>query len=148
MGNKPLKCITQSHLPLQLHTNDSLDKRTWESAFLNKNTLLADKVCFEVGLILFVASSFQGSLEEIQGILNTTEISLHQLTALVDCRSLHMVRGGWGGQLPHICPKTLLPLIHADVSAPQFGPVKRIPFFRGRLPLSVEVRLGGFFVCV
>ncbi|CAF94133.1 unnamed protein product, partial [Tetraodon nigroviridis] len=32
----------------------------------------------------------KGSLEEIQGILNTTEISLHQLTALVDCRSLHM----------------------------------------------------------
>ncbi|XP_061838019.2 protein tweety homolog 3 isoform X2 [Nerophis lumbriciformis] len=32
----------------------------------------------------------QVSLEEIQGILNTTEISLHQLTALVDCRSLHM----------------------------------------------------------
>ncbi|XP_061605132.1 protein tweety homolog 3 isoform X1 [Phyllopteryx taeniolatus] len=32
----------------------------------------------------------QGSLEQIQGILNTTEISLHQLTALVDCRSLHM----------------------------------------------------------
>ncbi|XP_062264319.1 protein tweety homolog 3 isoform X3 [Platichthys flesus] len=30
------------------------------------------------------------SLDEIQGILNTTEISLHQLTALVDCRSLHM----------------------------------------------------------
>uniref|UniRef100_A0A3B3SL47 Protein tweety homolog n=1 Tax=Paramormyrops kingsleyae TaxID=1676925 RepID=A0A3B3SL47_9TELE len=26
----------------------------------------------------------------IQGVLNTTEISLHQLTALVDCRSLHM----------------------------------------------------------
>ncbi|TNN68100.1 Protein tweety 3 [Liparis tanakae] len=34
----------------------------------------------------------QGRLEEIQGVLNTTEISLHQLTALVDCRSLHMVR--------------------------------------------------------
>lgn len=34
---------------------------------------------------------FQGTLDEIQGILNTTEISLHQLTALVDCRSLHMV---------------------------------------------------------
>uniref|UniRef100_A0A3Q1CID9 Protein tweety homolog n=1 Tax=Amphiprion ocellaris TaxID=80972 RepID=A0A3Q1CID9_AMPOC len=32
----------------------------------------------------------KGNLEEIQGILNTTEISLHQLTALVDCRSLHM----------------------------------------------------------
>uniref|UniRef100_A0A3B5MEZ6 Protein tweety homolog n=1 Tax=Xiphophorus couchianus TaxID=32473 RepID=A0A3B5MEZ6_9TELE len=32
----------------------------------------------------------RGSLEEIQGVLNTTEISLHQLTALVDCRSLHM----------------------------------------------------------
>uniref|UniRef100_A0A8C5ENK1 Protein tweety homolog n=1 Tax=Gouania willdenowi TaxID=441366 RepID=A0A8C5ENK1_GOUWI len=30
------------------------------------------------------------TLEVIQGILNTTEISLHQLTALVDCRSLHM----------------------------------------------------------
>ncbi|XP_068605808.1 protein tweety homolog 3 isoform X2 [Brachionichthys hirsutus] len=29
-------------------------------------------------------------LEEIQGILNTTEVGLHQLTALVDCRSLHM----------------------------------------------------------
>ncbi|XP_077591199.1 protein tweety homolog 3 isoform X1 [Stigmatopora nigra] len=32
----------------------------------------------------------RGSLEKIQEILNTTEISLHQLTALVDCRSLHM----------------------------------------------------------
>uniref|UniRef100_A0A3Q1IKZ7 Protein tweety homolog n=1 Tax=Anabas testudineus TaxID=64144 RepID=A0A3Q1IKZ7_ANATE len=30
------------------------------------------------------------NLEEIQGILNSTEIGLHQLTALVDCRSLHM----------------------------------------------------------
>lgn len=98
---------------------------------------------FEAGLILFVVYSFQGSLEEIQGILNTTEISLHQLTALVDCRSLHMVRGGG---LLHICPKTPLPLIHADVSAAQFGPVKRIPFFRGRLHLSVEVRLHCFFV--
>lgn len=36
---------------------------------------------------------FQGRLEDIQQVLNTTEISLHQLTALVDCRSLHMVRG-------------------------------------------------------
>lgn len=33
-------------------------------------------------------------MEDIQEILNTTEISLHQLTALVDCRSLHMVREG------------------------------------------------------
>ncbi|XP_075894840.1 protein tweety homolog 3 isoform X2 [Nelusetta ayraudi] len=32
----------------------------------------------------------KGHLEDIQEILNTTEISLHQLTALVDCRSLHM----------------------------------------------------------
>lgn len=31
-------------------------------------------------------------MEDIQEILNSTEISLHQLTALVDCRSLHMVR--------------------------------------------------------
>ncbi|GAA6084319.1 protein tweety homolog 3, partial [Tachysurus ichikawai] len=30
------------------------------------------------------------NLEQIQGVLNTTEIGLHQLTALVDCRSLHM----------------------------------------------------------
>ncbi|KAF7691077.1 protein tweety homolog 3 isoform X1 [Silurus meridionalis] len=32
----------------------------------------------------------KSNLEQIQGVLNTTEISLHQLTALVDCRSLHM----------------------------------------------------------
>ncbi|KAJ8246107.1 hypothetical protein GJAV_G00263720 [Gymnothorax javanicus] len=32
----------------------------------------------------------KGNLEEIQGVLNSTEIGLHQLTALVDCRSLHM----------------------------------------------------------
>ncbi|XP_041133859.1 protein tweety homolog 3-like isoform X1 [Polyodon spathula] len=30
------------------------------------------------------------NLEQIQGVLNSTEIGLHQLTALVDCRSLHM----------------------------------------------------------
>lgn len=39
----------------------------------------------------FPIANLQGRLEEIQRILNTTEISLHQLTALVDCRSLHMV---------------------------------------------------------
>lgn len=33
----------------------------------------------------------QGSLEQIQSVLNSTEVGLHQLTALVDCRSLHMV---------------------------------------------------------
>ncbi|KAG7263491.1 hypothetical protein CRUP_013802 [Coryphaenoides rupestris] len=32
----------------------------------------------------------QGSLEQIQSVLNSTEVGLHQLTALVDCRSLHM----------------------------------------------------------
>ncbi|XP_019722008.1 protein tweety homolog 3 isoform X2 [Hippocampus comes] len=32
----------------------------------------------------------RASLEQIQRILNTTEIGLHQLTALVDCRSLHL----------------------------------------------------------
>lgn len=41
----------------------------------------------------------QERLEGIQEVLNTTEISLHQLTALVDCRSLHMVREG-GGKEP------------------------------------------------
>ncbi|KAK1805209.1 hypothetical protein P4O66_019559 [Electrophorus voltai] len=33
----------------------------------------------------------KSNLEQIQGVLNTTEIGLHQLTALVDCRSLHMM---------------------------------------------------------
>lgn len=37
------------------------------------------------------ASCAQGSLEQIQSLLNSTEVGLHQLTALVDCRSLHMV---------------------------------------------------------
>ncbi|XP_031418484.1 protein tweety homolog 3 [Clupea harengus] len=32
----------------------------------------------------------KGNLEEIQSVLNSTEVSLHQLTALLDCRSLHM----------------------------------------------------------
>ncbi|XP_063041398.1 protein tweety homolog 3 [Engraulis encrasicolus] len=32
----------------------------------------------------------KGQLEDVQGVLNTTEVGLHQLTALVDCRSLHM----------------------------------------------------------
>ncbi|XP_024914227.1 protein tweety homolog 3-like [Cynoglossus semilaevis] len=32
------------------------------------------------------------SLEQVQSVLNSTEVGLHQLTALVDCRSLHMVR--------------------------------------------------------
>ncbi|XP_056607972.1 protein tweety homolog 3 [Triplophysa dalaica] len=30
------------------------------------------------------------NLEQIQGVLNGTEVGLHHLTALVDCRSLHM----------------------------------------------------------
>ncbi|KAM7394572.1 hypothetical protein PAMP_021363 [Pampus punctatissimus] len=33
---------------------------------------------------------YLGSLEQIQSVLNSTEVGLHQLTALVDCRSLHM----------------------------------------------------------
>lgn len=35
---------------------------------------------------------YQSNLEEMQAVLNSTEVSLHHLTALVDCRSLHMVR--------------------------------------------------------
>lgn len=38
-----------------------------------------------------LSSCVQGSLEQIQAVLNSTEVGLHQLTALVDCRSLHMV---------------------------------------------------------
>lgn len=40
---------------------------------------------------LCFALCMQGSLEQIQSVLNSTEVGLHQLTALVDCRSLHMV---------------------------------------------------------
>uniref|UniRef100_H3CS53 Protein tweety homolog n=1 Tax=Tetraodon nigroviridis TaxID=99883 RepID=H3CS53_TETNG len=36
------------------------------------------------------ASCVQANLEQIQSVLNATEVGLHQLTALVDCRSLHM----------------------------------------------------------
>uniref|UniRef100_A0A8C4Z2G0 Protein tweety homolog n=1 Tax=Gadus morhua TaxID=8049 RepID=A0A8C4Z2G0_GADMO len=32
----------------------------------------------------------KGNLEQIQSVLNSTEVGLHQLTAHVDCRSLHM----------------------------------------------------------
>uniref|UniRef100_A0AAY4AHE1 Protein tweety homolog n=1 Tax=Denticeps clupeoides TaxID=299321 RepID=A0AAY4AHE1_9TELE len=32
----------------------------------------------------------KANLEQIQGVLNSTEVGLHQLTALLDCRSLHM----------------------------------------------------------
>uniref|UniRef100_A0A3Q3FH98 Protein tweety homolog n=1 Tax=Kryptolebias marmoratus TaxID=37003 RepID=A0A3Q3FH98_KRYMA len=35
-------------------------------------------------------ASAKESLEQIQSTLNSTEVGLHQLTALVDCRSLHM----------------------------------------------------------
>uniref|UniRef100_A0A3P8NP81 Protein tweety homolog n=1 Tax=Astatotilapia calliptera TaxID=8154 RepID=A0A3P8NP81_ASTCA len=35
-------------------------------------------------------ASTKGNLEQIQSVLNSTEVGLHQLTALVDCRSLHM----------------------------------------------------------
>lgn len=45
----------------------------------------------------FLLSVFQSNLEQIQEVLNSTEIGLHQLTALVDCRSLHMVGVGLCG---------------------------------------------------
>uniref|UniRef100_A0A8C6K7X8 Protein tweety homolog n=1 Tax=Nothobranchius furzeri TaxID=105023 RepID=A0A8C6K7X8_NOTFU len=35
-------------------------------------------------------TSAKENLEQIQSVLNSTEVGLHQLTALVDCRSLHM----------------------------------------------------------
>lgn len=38
-----------------------------------------------------LALSVQKSIEQIQLVLNSTEVGLHQLTALVNCRSLHMV---------------------------------------------------------
>lgn len=98
-GNKPLKCITQSNLLLQLYTNHSFVKRTFIKCFfffLNIRQII--EFVFKLSLFSLFFIHFQGSLEEIQGILNTTEISLHQLTALVDCRSLHMVSGGG---MPH-----------------------------------------------
>lgn len=39
----------------------------------------------------------QDPLLRVQEVLNGTEVSLQHLTALVDCRSLHLVRGlEWG----------------------------------------------------
>lgn len=49
----------------------------------------------DVCLFMFFLSlwvGYQSNLEEMQAVLNSTEVSLHHLTALVDCRSLHMVR--------------------------------------------------------
>ncbi len=49
----------------------------------------------DVYLFMFFLSlwgGYQSNLEEMQAVLNSTEVSLHHLTALVDCRSLHMVR--------------------------------------------------------
>lgn len=43
-------------------------------------------------LVSLCAPCVQAHLEQIQSVLNATEVGLHQLTALVDCRSLHMVR--------------------------------------------------------
>lgn len=49
----------------------------------------------------------QDPLLRVQEVLNGTEVNLHHLTALVDCRSLHLVRarllepascGAWGGR--------------------------------------------------
>lgn len=38
----------------------------------------------------------QDPLLRVQEVLNGTEVNLQHLTALVDCRSLHLVRGGEG----------------------------------------------------
>lgn len=56
---------------------------------------ISTRVRVRVHLSMYVNSTFapcvQGNLEQIQSVLNSTEVGLHQLTALVDCRSLHMV---------------------------------------------------------
>ena len=57
--------------------------------YVRRSTLSLLSV-FEHAYVTFV-SCVQGSLEQIQSVLNSTEVGLHQLTALVDCRSLHMV---------------------------------------------------------
>uniref|UniRef100_A0A671KTD9 Protein tweety homolog n=1 Tax=Sinocyclocheilus anshuiensis TaxID=1608454 RepID=A0A671KTD9_9TELE len=47
----------------------------------------------DVYLFMFFVSlwvGYQSNLEEMQAVLNSTEVSLHHLTALVDCRGLHM----------------------------------------------------------
>lgn len=38
----------------------------------------------------------QDPLLRVQEVLNGTEVNLQHLTALVDCRSLHLVRAGEG----------------------------------------------------
>ncbi len=42
--------------------------------------------------IAIVCGSFQRDLLSIQHLLNNSEASLHQLTALLDCRGLNKVR--------------------------------------------------------
>ena len=42
----------------------------------------------------------QDPLLRVQEVLNGTEVNLQHLTALVDCRSLHLVRAGLGGRPP------------------------------------------------
>lgn len=49
------------------------------------------RVCLLARACSLSASCLQANLEQIQSVLNSTEVGLHQLTALVDCRSLHMV---------------------------------------------------------
>jgi len=58
------------------------------------NTERGFTLYLDVYLFMFFVSlwvGYQSNLEEMQAVLNSTEVSLHHLTALVDCRSLHMV---------------------------------------------------------
>ena len=61
--------------------------------FIHKPSRLAHSASRSVRLFLL-----QKDLLGIQLLLNSSESSLHQLTALLDCRGLHKVRGGPGGQ--------------------------------------------------
>lgn len=51
------------------------------------------------GMALTVHGAFpQDPLLQVQEVLNGTEVNLQHLTALVDCRSLHLVRLGDAGR--------------------------------------------------
>nr|XP_032836213.1 protein tweety homolog 1-like isoform X1 [Petromyzon marinus] len=78
---------------LQYYLHCSLQTK---NPFLRKMTgslrILSDLQSLVLELIIFAVQEFpamQKELWNIQGSLNATETSIHQLTALVNCRSLH-----------------------------------------------------------
>lgn len=75
-------------------SENSLRQRCENADVLKSETERGFTPYLDVYLFMFFVSlwvGYQSNLEEMQAVLNSTEVSLHHLTALVDCRSLHMV---------------------------------------------------------